>query len=183
MFIYLWAAGSAAFFRRPVWEQTIGKQSNERPFQKHPALPDASGKTFRKSVRSSINLLQPSPGVRCAVMQTLSILRVKKSLPPTVSADTTTPRSLSLETRPLISCLRSAPPNRRSGDCKMTVGGVFVGPFGPQKHHPQTLLVTCYGDKVEAKLKLRDEKLRRRFFIFGTTPAVPQKESESHSRF
>lgn len=66
MFIYLWAAGSAAFFRRPVWEQTIGKQSNERPFQKNPAVPDASGKTFRKSVRSSINLLQPSPGVRCA---------------------------------------------------------------------------------------------------------------------
>lgn len=53
-------------FRRPVWEQTIGKQSNGRPFQKHPAVPDASGKTFRKSVRSSINLLQPSPGVRCA---------------------------------------------------------------------------------------------------------------------
>lgn len=64
--IYLWAAGSAAFFRRPIWEQTIGKQSNERPFQKNPAVPDASGKTFRKSVRSSINLLQPSPGVRCA---------------------------------------------------------------------------------------------------------------------
>ena len=62
----MWAAGSAAFFRRPVWEQTIGKQSNERPFQKNPAVPDASGKTFRKSVRSSINLLQPSPGVRCA---------------------------------------------------------------------------------------------------------------------
>ena len=66
MFIYLWAAGSAAFFRRPVWEQTIGKQSNERPFQKNPAVPDASGKTFRNSVRSSINLLQPSPGARCA---------------------------------------------------------------------------------------------------------------------
>lgn len=64
--IYLRAAGSAAFFRRPIWEQTIGKQSNERPFQKNPAVPDASGKTFRKSVRSSINLLQPSPGVRCA---------------------------------------------------------------------------------------------------------------------
>ncbi|MEQ3121738.1 hypothetical protein [Collinsella sp. CLA-JM-H32B] len=29
-------------------------------------MPDSSGKTFRKSVRSSINLLQPSPGVRCA---------------------------------------------------------------------------------------------------------------------
>lgn len=66
MFIYLWAAGSTAFFRRPVWEQTIGKQSNERPFQKNPAVPDASGKTFRKSIRSSINLLQPSPGVRSA---------------------------------------------------------------------------------------------------------------------
>ena len=66
MFIYLWAAGSVAFFRRPVWEQTIGKQSNERPFQKNSAVPDASGKTFRKSVRSSVNLLQPSPGVRCA---------------------------------------------------------------------------------------------------------------------
>lgn len=66
MFIYLWAAGSAAFFRRPIWEQTIGKQSNERPFQKNPAVPDASGKPFPKSVRSSINLLQSSPGVRCA---------------------------------------------------------------------------------------------------------------------
>lgn len=53
-------------FRRPVWEQAIGKQSNERPFQKNPAVPDSSGKTVRKSVRSSINLLQPSPGVRCA---------------------------------------------------------------------------------------------------------------------
>ena len=53
---------------------------------------------------------------------TLSILRVKNSLPLTVSADTTTPRSLSLETRPLISCLRYAPPNRRSGDCKIGVG-------------------------------------------------------------
>lgn len=57
---------SVAFFKRPVWEQTIGKQSNERPLQKNPAVPDASGKTSRKSVRSSINLLQPSPGVRCA---------------------------------------------------------------------------------------------------------------------
>lgn len=66
VYLFLWAAGSAAFFRRPVWEQTIGKQSNERPLQKHPAVPDASGKTFRKSVRSSVNLLQPSPGVRCA---------------------------------------------------------------------------------------------------------------------
>lgn len=141
MFIYLWAAGSAAFFRRPVWEQTIGKQSNERPFQKNPAVPDASGKTFRKSVRSSINLLQPSPGFRCAVMQTLGIPRIRitaplslqrisntqhpsrnNSLPLTVFADTTTPRSLSLETRPLISCLRYAPPNRRSGDCKIGVG-------------------------------------------------------------
>ena len=66
VYLFLWAAGSAAFFRRPAWEQAIGKQSNERPFQKNPAVPDASGKTFRKSVRSSINLLQPSPGVRCA---------------------------------------------------------------------------------------------------------------------
>ena len=66
VYLFLRAAGSAAFFRRPVWEQTIEKQSNERPFQKHPAVPDASGKTFRKSVRSSVNLLQPSPGVRCA---------------------------------------------------------------------------------------------------------------------
>lgn len=122
VYLILWAAGSAAFFRRPVWEQTIGKQSNERPFQKHPAVPDASGKTFRKSVRSSVNLLQPSPGVRCSESLTLGILRVKNSLPLTVSADTTTPRSLSLETRPLISCLRYAPPNRRSGDCKIGVG-------------------------------------------------------------
>lgn len=68
---------SVAFFKRPVWEQTIGKQSNERPLQKNPAVPDASGKNFRKSVRSSINLLQPSPGVRCAVMQTLGIPRVR----------------------------------------------------------------------------------------------------------
>lgn len=81
MFIYLWAAGSAAFFRRPVWEQTIEKQSNERPFQKNPAVPDALGKTFRKSVRSSINLLQPSPGVRCAVMQTLGIPRIRITAP------------------------------------------------------------------------------------------------------
>lgn len=64
---YLFAGGRfGRLFRRPVWEQAIGKQSNERPFQKNPAVPDASGKTFRKSVRSSINLLQPSPGVRCA---------------------------------------------------------------------------------------------------------------------
>ncbi|MCB5367042.1 hypothetical protein LIP24_10395, partial [Collinsella aerofaciens] len=39
---------SVAFFKRPVWEQTIGKQSNERPLQKNPAVPDASGKTSRK---------------------------------------------------------------------------------------------------------------------------------------
>lgn len=32
---------SAAFFERPVWEQTIGKQSNERPSQKNPAVPEA----------------------------------------------------------------------------------------------------------------------------------------------
>ena len=113
---------SVAFFKRPVWEQTIGKQSNERPLQKNSAVPDASGKTFRKSVRSSINLLQPSPGVRYSEFLTLSILRVKNSLPLTVSADTTTPRSLSLETRPLISCLRYASPNRRPGDCKIGVG-------------------------------------------------------------
>ena len=81
MLIYLWAAGSAAFFRRPVWEQTIGKQSNVRPFQKNPAVPDASGKNFRKSVRPSINLLQPSPGVRCAVMQTLGIPRIRITAP------------------------------------------------------------------------------------------------------
>lgn len=122
VYLFLWAAGSAAFFRRPVWGQTIGKQSNERPFPKNPAVPDSSGKTFRKSVRSSINLLQPSPGARCSESLTLGILRVKNSLPLTVSADTTTPRSLSLETRPLISCLRYAPPNRRSGDCKIGVG-------------------------------------------------------------
>lgn len=121
---------------------------------------------------------------RYSELSTLSILCVKSSLPLAVSADATTPRSLSLETRPLISCLRYAPPNRRSDDCKMTVGGIFVGPFGPQKCHPQTLLIACYGDKVIVKLKLRDEESRRRFFIFGTTPAVShQKESESHSRF
>lgn len=71
----------AAFFRRLVWEQTIGKQSNERPFQKNPAVQDASGKTVRKSVRSSINLLQPSPGVRCAVMQKLGIPRIRITAP------------------------------------------------------------------------------------------------------
>lgn len=81
VYLFLWAAGSAVFFRRPVWEQTIGKQSNERPFQKHPAVPDASGKTFRKSVRSSVNLLQPSPGVRCAVMQKLGIPRIHITAP------------------------------------------------------------------------------------------------------
>lgn len=65
--VYLFVGGRfGRLFRRPVWEQAIGKQSNERPFQKNPAVPDASGKTFRKPVRSSINLLQPSPGVRCA---------------------------------------------------------------------------------------------------------------------
>ena len=112
---------SAAFFRRPVWEQTIGKQSNERPFQKHPAVPDASGKTFRKSLRSSINLLQLSPGVRCAVMQTLGIPRIRITAP------------LSLQR------ISSAQHPPRSGDCKMTVGGIFVGPFGPQKHHATDL--------------------------------------------
>ena len=123
--VYLFVGGRfGRLFRRPVWEQTIGKQSNERPFQKNPAVPDSSGKTSRKSVRSSINLLQPSPGVRCAGLQILGIprIRITAPLPLTVSADTTTPRSLSLETRPLISCLRSAPPNRRSGDCKIGVG-------------------------------------------------------------
>ena len=66
----------------------------------------------------------------------------------------------------------------------MTVGGIFVGPSGPQNTTPQTLLIACYGDKVVSKLKLRDKESRSRFFIFGTTPAVPhQKESESHSRF
>lgn len=65
--VYLFVGGRfGRLFRRPVWEQAIGKQSNERPFQKNPAVQDASGKTVRKSVRSSINLLQPSPGVRCA---------------------------------------------------------------------------------------------------------------------
>ena len=65
--VYLFVGGRFGhLFRRPVWEQAIGKQSNGRPFQKNPAVPDSSGKTFRKSVRSSINLLQPSPGVRCA---------------------------------------------------------------------------------------------------------------------
>lgn len=139
MFIYLWAAGSAAFFRRPVWEQTIGKQSNERPFQKNSAVPDASGKTFRKSVRSSINLLQPSPGVRYSEFLTLSILRVKNSLPLTVFADTTTPRSLSLETRPLISCLRYAPPNRRSRRLQDDCGWCFCGSIRTPKtprHRP-----------------------------------------------
>ena len=150
--IYLWAAGSAAFFRRPIWEQTIGKQSNERPFQKNPAVPDASGKTFRKSVRSSINLLQPSPGFHSASLAfalplrsryseslTLSILRVKNSLPLTVFADTTTPRSLSLETRPLISCLRYAPPNRRSRRLQDDCGWCFCGSIRTPKtprHRP-----------------------------------------------
>lgn len=152
MFIYLWAAGSAAFFRRPVWEQTIGKQSNERPFQKNSAVPDASGKTFRKSVRSSINLLQPSPGVRYSEFLTLSILRVKNSLPLTVSADTTTPRSLSLETRPLISCLRYAPPNRRSGDCKMYVNHDNRA-RSPCYHDLQILLFSCHGEKGKSELQ------------------------------
>lgn len=57
----------------------------------------------------------------------------------------------------------------------MTVGVVFMGPSGPQNTTPQTLLIACYGDKVVTKLKLRDEESRRRFFIFGTTPAVPKK--------
>ena len=65
--VYLFVGGRfGRLFRRPVWGQTIGKQSNERPFQKNPAVPNSLGKTFRKSVRSSINLLQPSPGARCA---------------------------------------------------------------------------------------------------------------------
>ena len=65
--VYLFVGGRfGRLFRRPVWEQAVGKQSNERPFQKNPAVPDASGKTFRKSLRSSINLLQPSPEVRCS---------------------------------------------------------------------------------------------------------------------
>lgn len=67
---------SAAFFKRPVWKQTIGKQSNERPSQKNPAVPDALGKTFRKSVRPLIDLLQPSPEARCAVLQILGIPRI-----------------------------------------------------------------------------------------------------------
>lgn len=110
------------FFRRPIWEQTIGKQSNERPFQKNPAVPDASGKTFRKSVRSSINLLQPSPGVRYSEFLTLSIPRVKNSLPLTVFTFVSTTRGTSLGMRPLIPCLHCVSPNRRSGDCKIGVG-------------------------------------------------------------
>lgn len=65
MFIYLWAAGSAAFLDASLGANDR-KAIKREVFQKHPAVPDASGKTFRKSVRSSINLLQPSPGVRCA---------------------------------------------------------------------------------------------------------------------
>ena len=56
----------------------------------------------------------------------------------------------------------------------MTVGVVFMGPFDPKNTTPQTLLIACCGDKVVAKLKLRDEESWSRFFIFGTTPAVPQ---------
>lgn len=80
--VYLFVGGRfGRLFRRPVWEQTIGKQSNERPFQKNPAVPDSSGKTSRKSVRSSINLLQPSPGVRCAGLQILGIPRIRITAP------------------------------------------------------------------------------------------------------
>lgn len=60
---------------------------------------------------------------RYSELLTLGIPRVKNSLPLTVSADTTTPRSLSLETRPLIPRLRCVSPNPRSGDCKMYVNG------------------------------------------------------------
>lgn len=56
----------------------------------------------------------------------------------------------------------------------MTVGGIFVGHPDPENTTPQTLLIACYGDKVVAKLKLRDEESRRRFFI-GTTPVVPHQ--------
>ena len=175
--VNLRAAGSAAFFRRPVWEQTIGKQSNERPFQKNSAVPDASGKTFRKSVRSSINLLQPSPGVRYSEFLTLSILRVKNSLPLTVSADTTTPRSLSLETRPLISCLRYASPNRRPGDCKIGVGLDKWGhtrPFICQ----HILFNTSHGDKVRNEVRLHFSKGSDGVTSkIGATSVAPKKES------
>lgn len=56
----------------------------------------------------------------------------------------------------------------------MTVGVVLWAHSNPKNTTPQTLLIACYGDKVVAKLKLRDEESRRQFFIFGTTPAVPQ---------
>ena len=119
---------SAAFFKRPVWKQTIGKQSNERPSQKNSAAPEA----------------------RYSESLTLSILRVKNSLPLTVSADTTTPRSLSLETRPLISCLRYALPNRRPGDCKMGVGGNKWAHTGHLFSHT-SCFTTSHGGKVFAR--------------------------------
>lgn len=76
---------------------------------------------------------------RYSELLTLSILRVKSSLPLTVFTFVSTTRGLSLGMRPLIPCLHCVSPNHRSGDCKMTVGGIFVGPFGPQKHHATDL--------------------------------------------
>lgn len=87
---------------------------------------------------------------RYSELLTLSILRVKISLSLTVSADATTPRSLSLETRPLISCLRSASPNRRSGDCKMGVGGNKWAHTGHLFSHT-SCFTTSHGGKVFAR--------------------------------
>lgn len=70
---------------------------------------------------------------------TLGILRVKNSLSLTVFTFVSTTRGISLGMRPLIPCLHCVPPNRRTGDCKMTVGVIFVGPSGPQKHHATDL--------------------------------------------
>ncbi len=72
---------SAAFFKRPVWKQTIGKQSNERPSQKNSVVPDALGKTFRKSVRPLIDLRKVLPEARYAVMQILGIPRIRITAP------------------------------------------------------------------------------------------------------
>ena len=56
----------------------------------------------------------------------------------------------------------------------MTVDGTFVGLFVPKNTTPQILLIASHGDKVYSKLKLRAKESWSRFFIFGTTPAVPQ---------
>lgn len=159
MFIYLWAAGSAAFFRRPVWEQTIGKQSRRETVPKESGgagcfgqnLPQI-GKVFhqlapalaRIPLRGNANTRHPSHSHYRSALATANLqhsasfalkirFRSRSSLTLRHREAFRSKRGLSFR---VYATLR---PIAVAGDCKMTVGGVFVGPSGPQKHHATDL--------------------------------------------